>query len=189
MKLLYEKFEKLALLRAVFFAITGIATLLFTGFLRGTVFYVFAGYVFLLGIWGFADGFFCSKETRAFVRYGNFIVAAFMIVFGILSIIYSRYLVRVAPLYLGGLMLVNGFVYFLATLCAKTRLQWFLALLSLSVLLGGGAIVIFTFGFEIVLTLAEVSSITLLLSCAYELIAHLIYRKSNYDNMEREEMK
>lgn len=189
MKLLYEKFAKFAMLRAVFFAVMGIVTLLFSEFLRGAVFYVVVGYVMLCGIWGIANYFLWGKEAKAPIRYGSLVGAVLMIAFGVLSIIYGSYLVHVAPLYLDGLLLVNGFVYFVVALCAKTRMQWLLTLLSLSVLLGGSAGIIFTFGFEIVLTLAQVSGITLLLSCAYEVIACLIYQKSNHSHMEREDIK
>lgn len=171
MKLLYEKFAKFAMLRAVVFGVMGVVTLLYPQFLQGTVFYIVVGYVFLCGIWSIADYFLSGKEVKAPFRYGSLAAAVLMIAFGMLSIIYGRYLVHVAPLYLGGLMLVNGFIYFVTALCPKARMQWLLTLLSLFVLLGGSAIVIFTFGFEIVLTLAQVSGITLLLSCAYELVA------------------
>lgn len=189
MKFLFDKFAEYAMLRAVVFAVMGILTLMFSGFLLGTVFYVIVGYVLLCGIWCAADYVFWSKETKAPVRYGNLVAAVLMIAFGVFSVIYGSYLVHAAPLYLGALMLVNGFIYFIVALCAKTGMKWLLILLSIFVLIGGCAIFIFTFGFRIVLTLAQVSCITLLLSCSYELVVSLIYRKSNNGHMEREEMK
>ncbi|MEG2217102.1 MAG: hypothetical protein RRZ24_08035 [Clostridia bacterium] len=189
MKLLCEKFGKIAMLRAAFFAGMSSVTLLFSGFLRGVVFYVVVGYVILCGVWSVTNYFLCEKGTKSPFRYGSLVTAAFMIAFSIISIIYGRYLVHIAPLYLGGLMLVNGLVYFVVAMCVKAGLQWLLTLLSILVLIGGSAIVIFTFGFEIVLTLAQVSSITLLLSCAYELVAYLIHQKSNHGHLERERIK
>lgn len=189
MNFLFEKLAKFAMLRAAVFGGMGIVTLLFPQFLRGAVFYAVVGYVLLCGIFGIADYFLCGKDIKAPFRYGTLAAAALMLAFGIFSIVYGRYLVHVAPLYLGGLMLVNGFVYFMAALCAKTRMQWLLTILSMLVLVGSGAIFIFTFGFEIVLTTSQASGIVLLLSCAYELAACLIYRKSNHGRMEREEMK
>lgn len=170
MKLLCEKFKKFAMLRAAFFAGTGIVTLLFSEFLRGTVFYVVVGYVFLCGIWSVTDYFLWEKEAKSIFRYGSLVTAAFLLAFSTLSIIYGRYLVHIAPLYLSGLLLVHGLLYFVVAMCAKTGRQWLLVLLSILILIGGSAMVIFTFGFEIVLTHGQISSITLLLSCAYELI-------------------
>lgn len=189
MEFFFDKYAKYAMLRAVVFAVMGILIWMLSGFFGGTVFYVIVGYVLLNGIWSIADYFLWVKETKAPGRYGNLFAAFLMIVFGVLSIIYGGYLVHIAPLYLGGLMLVNGFVYFVIALRVKARLQWLLILLSMSVLLGSCAIVIFTFGFEIVLTLAQVSGITLLLSCSYELVAGLIYRNFYNGHIERMERK
>lgn len=187
MKLLYEKFAKFAMLRALFFAVMGVATLLLSEFLLGTVFYCIVAYALLYGVWGIVDYCLFAKESTATIRYAILAASILTIAFGVISIVYSRYLVHIAPLYLGGLMLVNGPVYSVAALCAKTGAQWLLKLLSICVLIGGAAIVIFTFGFEIVLTLAQVSSITLFLSCAYELVTNLIFRKSGTQAEGREE--
>lgn len=182
-----EKFAKFAMPRCIFFAGTGVATLLYPAFLRSAVFYAVVGYLLLCGIWSIADGFLGGKETKTPTRYKNFAIPVLMIAFGVVSILYGRYLVHLAPLYLSGLLLGHGIVYFVVALWNKTKIQWLLILLSISIFIGGGVMIVFTFGFEIILSLAQVSGATGWLAAAYELVTCLSRRKLKSDCLKRGE--
>lgn len=191
MKLFYEKFAAYSLLRAAVFGVMGIVTLLFAEFLQGPVFYVVVGYVLVCGIWGAADYLLYSKETSAPMRYASLAAAVLMIGFSVFSIIYGRYFVHIAPLYLAGLILVNGLVYFLAALFSGSNKSWILISLAVCIFWGGVAVVLFIFGFGFggLLGTQRVCGVVLQIVCVYELTAYMIDRKAAKSRMEREEIQ
>ncbi|MCC0628030.1 MULTISPECIES: hypothetical protein [unclassified Clostridioides] len=177
--LIYKRFIKYARLQAVFLGGIGVALLLFPKFLLGSMFYVIVGYIILSGVLLIID-FIREKTTKSILNYGSLVLASLLIVFGCTSIVFSRYLVNVSPIYLGALLLIKAVIYFVIALCATTFWQKSILTIFASIaLLGGMAVVIFTFGFGIggIVGLTRVSGFASLLSCIYILVAYLIHKR------------
>ncbi|UWD48182.1 hypothetical protein NYR90_16775 [Clostridioides difficile] len=177
--LLYKQFTKHAILRAVFLGGIGITLLIFPEFLLEGVFYVIAGYMILYSVLRIMD-FILENGAKHLFSYGRLIIAILIIVFGLYSIAFSRYLIHISPVYLGSLLLIEAMVYFVITSCVT--IFWkkvILIILSSIAFLGGIAVVIFTFGFGIggILGLARVSGFASLFSCLYTITAYLIYQE------------
>jgi uncharacterized membrane protein HdeD (DUF308 family) len=156
----------------------GIVTFFFPEFLLSGMVYVIAGYAILNGTLSIADHFLNEEVASKAINYGNLIFACLFIIFGILSIVYFRYLVSILPVFLGVLIVIKGFVYFMIALHANTSTKPILIILAVSIMIGGIVANIFTFGFGGVLTLSHIFGTLLMLSCAYELIFYLIHRKT-----------
>ncbi len=177
--LLYKRFIKYARLQAVFLGGIGVALLLFPKFLLGSMFYVIVGYIILSSVLLIID-FIRDKTTKPIFNYISLVLASLLIVFGYNSIVFSRYLVHVSPIYLGALLLIEAMIYFVIALCATTFWQRsILAIFASIAFLGGMAIFIFTFGFGIggIAGLTRVSGFASLLSCICTLVAYLIYKR------------
>ena len=175
----FKKIARWSGLRAALLGAMGLVTLLFPEFLQGSIIYVVAAYAILngaLGILDFLSG--RDREEKHIVTLNLFITAA-AILFGILSIVYFRYLISIMPVFLGVLLLIESVVYFIAALCAESRLKALLVILCLLVAGGGMALVIFTFGFGGLEPFAKIFSGLLFLSCVIELLLGLIYRNKN----------
>lgn len=196
--LLFDKFAKFALLRAAFWGIMGIILFALPDFLLGGMFYAIVGYMLVDGIWRIVDfvgessakNHVYKKKAVLSLRYFSLVVAVLLIAVVIHSIVFRRLLIEVTPVYLGGLLLLEGILYFVIALRANTFMQrGLLITLSVIVFLGGAAVLIFTFGFGIggTLGLTKVSGAALLLACFYELAAYLVYRK-NVGNRSNEEV-
>ncbi len=123
--------------------------------------------------------FFGRGKEEKHISYLNLFVTAAAILSGILSIVYFRYLISIMPVFSGALLLIESVVYFIAALCAESRLKALLVILSLLVAGGGMALVIFTFGFGGLQPFAKIFSGLLFLSCVIELLLGLIYRNKN----------
>ncbi|UUV14167.1 hypothetical protein [Clostridioides difficile] len=174
--LLYKRFIKYARLQAVFLGGLGVAILLFPNFLLGSMFYVLVGYIILSGVLLIID-FIRDKTSKPIFNYGSLILASLLIIFGYNSIVFSRYLVHVSPIYLGTLLLIEAMIYFVIALCSTTFWQRsILAIFASVAFLGGMAVFIFTFGFGIG-GLTRVSGFASLISCIYILVAYLIYKR------------
>lgn len=194
--LLFENFTKYSLLRAAFFGIMGIILFALPDFLLDGMFYAIVGYMLVGGILGIVDFFrenatnhTREKKAYSFIRYFNLVVAILLIMVVIHSIIFRHFLIQVTPIYLGGLLLLEGIFYFVIALSANAFTQrWLLIVLSLITFLSSVTVLVFTFGFGIggIIGLTKVSGATLLLACLYELAAYLVYRK-NLDNRSNEE--
>lgn len=175
----FKKIARWSGLRAALLGAMGLVTLLFPEFLQGSIIYAVAAYAILngaLGILDFLSG--RGREEKHIITLNLFITAA-AILFGILSIVYFRYLISIMPVFLGVLLLIESVVYFIAALCAESRLKTLLVILSLLVAGGGMALVIFTFGFGGLEPFAKIFSGLLFLSCVIELLLGLIYRNKN----------
>lgn len=194
--LLFENFTKYSLLRAAFWGIMGIILFALPDFLLDGMFYAIVGYMLVGGILRIVDfvresaaNHIHEKKVGLSLRYFSLVVAALLLVVVIHSIIFRHLLIQVTPVYLGGLLLLEGIIYFVIAICANTFQQrGLLVFLSVIVCLGGAAVLVFTFGFGIggIPGLAKVSGVALLLACLYELSAYLVYRK-NLDNRSNEE--
>ncbi|MGO1042340.1 hypothetical protein ACTPEO_06360 [Clostridioides difficile] len=179
--LLYKRFTKHAILRAVFLGGMGIALLIFPEFLLGGMFYVIVGYMILYGVLRIMD-FILKNGAKHLFNYGSLIIAILLIVFGLHSIAFSRYLIHISPVYLGSLLLIEAVVYFVITLCVTIFWQKIILIILASIaFLGGIAVIIFTFGFGGILGLTRVSGFASLFSCLYTITAYLIYQKSKND--------
>ncbi|MGX9755240.1 hypothetical protein ACWYRQ_03125 [Clostridioides difficile] len=181
--LLYKQFTKHAILRAVFLGGMGIALLIFPEFLLGGMFYVIVGYMILYGVLRIID-FILENGAKHLFNYGSLIIAILLIVFGLHSIAFSRYLIHISPVYLGSLLLIEAVVYFVITSCVTIFWQKIILIILASIaFLGGIAVIIFTFGFGIggILGLTRVSGFASLFSCLYTITAYLIYQKSKND--------
>ncbi|GEM_PF-2809702 len=176
--LLFEKFARFAMLRAALLAIMGIVTFLFPEFLLIGMVYAVAGYVILNGALGITDYFRHKNESQKTVHYVNIAVACLLIIFGILSVVYYRYLVSILPVFLGGLMMVESIVYFINALFPHTKAKPFLILLTVFIMIGGIASNVFTFGFGGIQTLSQIFGTLLLLSCGYELFIYIVHRRA-----------
>ena len=130
----------------------------------------------VLGILDFLSG--RGKEEKH-IAYLNLFVTAAAILFGILSMVYFRYLISIIPVFSGALLLIESVVYFIAALCAESKLKALLVVLSLLVAGGGVTLLVFTFGFGGLEPLARIFSGLLFLSCVIELLFGLTYKKVN----------
>lgn len=194
--LLFEKFAKFAMLRAAFWGIMGIILFTLPDFLLDGMFYAIVGYMLVDGIWRIVDfiresaaNHVPEKKGVLPLRYFSLVVAVLLIVVVIHSIIFRHLLIEITTVYLGGLLLLEGIIYFVIALCANTFMQrGLLVVLSGIAFLGGAAVLVFTFGFGIggIPGLTKVSGAALLLACLYELAAYLVYRK-NVGNRSNEE--
>ena len=172
----FKKIARWSGLRAALLGAMGLVTLLFPEFLQGSIIYAVAAYALLNGALDFLSG---RDREEKHIAYLNLFITAAAILFGILSIVYFRYLISIMPVFLGVLLLIESVVYFIAALCAESRLKALLVILSLLVAGGGMALVIFTFGFGGLEPFAKIFSGLLFLSCVIELLLGLIYRNKN----------
>ena len=175
----FKKIARWSGLRAALLGAMGLVTLLFPEFLQGSIIYAVAAYAILNGALGILDFLSGRGREEKHIAYLNLFITAAAILFGILSIVYFRYLISIMPVFLGVLLLIESVVYFIAALCAESRLKDLLVILSLLVAGGGMALVIFTFGFGGLEPFAKIFSGLLFLSCVIELLLGLIYRNKN----------
>lgn len=175
----FKKIARWSGLRAALLGAMGLVTLLFTEFLGGGIIYAVAAYAILNGVLGIVDFFSGRDKEEKHIAYLNLFVMLAVIIFGILSIVYFRYLISILPVFLGGLLLFESVVYFVAALCVKRRLKALIIILSLLVGAGGVILVIFTFGFGGLPPLVKILSSLLFLSCITELLIGLTYKKVN----------
>ena len=174
----FKKIARWSGLRAALLGAMGLVTLLFPEFLQGSIIYAVAAYAILNGALGILDFLSGRGREEKHIAYLNLFITAAAILFGILSIVYFRYLISIMPVFSGVLLLIESVVYFIAALCAESRLKALLVILSLLVAGGGMALVIFTFGFGGLEPFAKIFSGLLFLSCVIELLLGLIYSKT-----------
>ena len=175
----FKKIARWSGLRAALLGAMGLVTLLFPEFLQGSIIYAVAAYAVLNGALGILDFLSGRDREEKHIAYLNLFITAAAILFGILSIVYFRYLISIMPVFSGVLLLIESVVYFIAALCAESRLKALLVILSLLVAGGSMALVIFTFGFGGLEPFAKIFSGLLFLSCVIELLLGLIYRNKN----------
>ncbi|SNS87778.1 Short repeat of unknown function [Anaerovirgula multivorans] len=197
--LLFDKFAKFAMLRAAFWGSMGIILFALPDFLLDGMFYAIVGYMLVDGIWRIVDfvresaaNHIHEKKAGSLLRYFSLVIAVLLIVVVIHSIIFRHLLIQVTPVYLGGLLLLEGILYFVIALCANTFMQrGLLVALSGITFLGGAAVLVFTFGFGIggIPGLTKVSGAALLLACLYELVAYLVYRKNVGNRLNEEDIQ
>lgn len=174
----FRKIARWSVFRAALLGVMGIATLLSPEFLKGGIIYAVAAYIILNGAMGIIDFISGRGKEEKHIAYLNLLGAAAAILFGILGIVYFRYLISILPVLLGALLLIESGVYFIAALCAECKLKALLIILSLLVAAGGVILVVFTFGFGGLLPLAKIFSTLLFLSCVIELLIGLIYKNT-----------
>lgn len=176
---LNETIIKYGVIRAVFLGSAGILTLLFPEFLLSKSFYaLLTGYILLSGILEGRE-FWRYRKSRNLLCYGSLILGCILFLSGIHFLLFSRYLIPVIPVILGGLLLLEGFVCFLGACCSSAPAKGFMYILALIPLFGGIVVLIFTFGFGIGgrTELVRVSGTALLSSCLCEMIACLNRKK------------
>lgn len=175
----FKKMARWSGLRAALLVAMGFVTLLFPEFLKGNIIYAVAAYAILNGVLGIVDFLSGRGKEEKHIAYLTLFVMLAAIVFGILSIVYFRYLISILPVFLGVLLLVESIMYFIAALCVKCKLKKLIIILSLLVGAGGVVLVIFTFGFGGLLPLVKIFSGLLFLSCITELLIRLTYKNIN----------
>lgn len=176
--LLYERFSKHAVIRAAILAVMAILTLVFPALLQTGMVYVIAGYAILVGALGILDAVWRPEGSKTSAHYGHIVLSGILIVFGIMVIVNSRYLMGFLPLFLGGVMMVEGILYFVIALCSKVTLKPLLVILAILIFLGGIVTGIFSFGFGGLVTLSRITGTLLLLSSLYELAVCLSRQKT-----------
>lgn len=176
--LLLKKFTKFAILRAVLLAIIGTVTFMFPKFLLDGMVYVVTGYVILNGVLIIIDYPQHKNETPKAFNFINVSTACLLIIFGILSIVYYRYLVDILPVFLGGAMMIESIVYFVNALFSDRKAKPFLIILAVLIMIGGIVSNIFTFGFGGIQTLSQIFGTLLFLSCTYELFIYVVHRRA-----------
>lgn len=197
--ILFERFTKLSLLRAVFWLIMGISLLLMPDFLLGGLFYVLIGYLIVNAL---LHIFFFARETTAgdtqdskaalASRYISLVIAVLFVIISAHFIIYREWLNEFTPVFLGGLLMLEGILYFVIALCAVTTLQKFLlVILSGTTFLQAALAIAFTFGFGVggVTGMTTVLGIALLLAFLYEIAAFSIARRNHKTRFNQEDMK
>lgn len=165
----FGKISRGAVLRAALLFIMGVVTLLLPDFLNNGIIYAIAAYAILNGILGMMDFALC-KEGNSPLDYFNLATAGMAAIFGIVCIVYHRYLVAALPVFLGLLLIIESVIYFVAALCAKRTIKGLLLILSVFISIGGLALVLFTFGFGGTVTLSRMFGSLMLFSCICELL-------------------
>lgn len=188
--LLCKRFIKFSIPRILFFGVMGIVLLALPSFVLNGAFYAVVGYLVLAGIFCIVD---CSrrKDKKNLLDFASIIISAILILFGINSLVFTRYLVNVSPLYFGALLLIEGMYYLIVAICGAGALQRIvLTILSIIVFLSGAGVVVFTLGFGVdgLSGLAGISGVSSILSCAYALLAYLFSRGNEKRHLGREEM-
>lgn len=185
LNLLFEKFAKYSAIRMAILFAMGVVTLLFPELLLLGMVYVIAWYTILCGVLSVADYFLPAPKA---VNYVSLIFACLLIVFGVLSIVYFRYLVSLLPVFLGVIMMIESIVYLLIARCAVTKIKSALFFIAVFIMIGSIVTNIFTFGFGGVLTLSHIFGTLLMLSCVYERLVYLTHRSMSGSNSQRGEM-
>ena len=197
--ILFERFTKLSLLRAVFWLVMGVGLLLMPDFLLGGLFYVLIGYLLVNAI---LRVIFFARETTAersqgkkvalASRYASLVIAVLFVIVAIHFVIYREWLNEFTPAFVGGLLMLEGILYFVIALCAATTLQKFLlVILSGATFLQAALAIAFTFGFGIggFTGMTTVLGIALLLACLYEVAAFCVDRRNHATRFNQEDMK
>ena len=197
--ILFERFTKLALVRAAFWLVMGISLLIMPEFLLSGLFYVLIGYLLVnavLRITMFARETATEhkrvNKSKSVCPYISLVIAILFLIIAIHFIIYREWLNEFTPAFFGGLLMLEGVLYFVIALCAVTALQKFLlVVLSGAAFLGAAAVIIFTFGFGIggVPGMTMVLGIALLLAFLYEISAFFVARKNRTNRFDKEDMK
>lgn len=133
----FKKIARWSGLRAALLGAMGLVTLLFPEFLQGSIIYAVVAYAILNGALGILDFLSGRGREEKHIAYLNLFITAAAILFGILSIVYFRYLISIMPVFSGVLLLIESVVYFIAALCAESRLKALLVILSLLVAVVG----------------------------------------------------
>lgn len=188
--ILFMRFTKLSVVRAILWLVTGISLLIMPNleFLLNEVFYAMISYLLInavLRIILFARETVTEREKNnsiaSIIRYISLVIAIFFIIIAIHLIIYREWLNEFTPAFLGGLLLIEGILYFVIALCANTSLQKFLlVVLSGAVILGAVVSIGFTFGFGVggIDGMTKVLGIALLLAFLYEIVAYSVAHKN-----------
>lgn len=134
--ILFERFTKLSLLRAIFWLIMGISLLLMPDFLLDGLFYVLTGYLIvntLLRIFFFylevTAGHTRDNKAALASRYISLAIAVLFVIVTVHFIIFKKWLNEFTPAFLSGLLMLEGILYFVIALCAVTALQKFLLII------------------------------------------------------------
>lgn len=195
---LFERFAKLSLVRAAFWLVMGVSLLIMPelDFLLNGMFYVLTGYFLVNAV--LRIFFFVREATtennqnnraNSVCRYISLAIAILYIIAAIHFIIYREWLNEFTPAFLGGLLMLEGILYFVIALCSNTVLQKFLlVVLSITTFLGAVVTIGFTFGFGIgdVRGTMIVLGIALLLAFLYEITAFFVYRKNKATRFDKE---
>lgn len=185
---LHKRFIRFLVPRILYFCITGIILLLTPSFALKGAFYAVVMYLFLAGVFGIIDR---VRVKKNWFDYVCIALSALLILFGACSILFAQYLVHMAPLYLGALLLMEGARYFIIAVSTPEGLNKpLLVLLSIFVLVGGAAVIVFTLGFGVdgVSGLGRIAGIGSILAGIYALVACLNYQKMTALRTESEEM-
>lgn len=197
--ILFARFTKLSLLRAVFWLVMGISLLLMPDFLLGGLFYVLIGYLLINAF--FRIVFFTCETTAEYLqnnkgalasRYAGLMIAVLFLIVAVHFIIYREWLNEFTPVFLGGLLILEGMLYFVIALCAATTLQkLLLVILSGATFLQAIIAIAFTFGFGIggLTGMTKVLGIALLLAFLYEIAAFCANRRNQAIHFDQENTK
>lgn len=196
--ILFQRFAKLSLVRAAFWLVMGASLLIMPelDFLLNGMFYVLTGYFLVNAVLRI---FFFVRETatennqnnraNSVCRYISLAIAILYIIAAIHFIVYREWLNEFTPAFLGGLLMLEGILYFVMALCSNTALQKFLLVtLSIAIFLGAVVTIGFTFGFGIggIHGITVVLGIALLLAFLYEIVAFYVYRRNKASCFEKE---
>lgn len=193
---LFERFTKLSPVRAVFWLVMGASLFIKPelDFLLNGLFYALTGYLLVNAvlriIFFIRETIRKSDQKRAavlVVRCGSIAIALTFIVAAIHLIIFREWLHEFTPALLGGLLMLEGVLYFVIALCAITALQKFLlVILSGAVCLTAIISIGFTFGFGVngVTGMIIVLGIALLSASLYEIAAFLVDCKNRTSRFE-----
>lgn len=178
--LMRERFLRLSFPRIFYFGMMGAVLLVVPSFVLSGTFYAVVGYLLFVSVFGIVDRV-RLKGRKSLFDYGTILVRAALFFCGVISLVFARYLVKISPLYLGALLILEGLYYIRLSFCGwEGWRRGVLTVLSVLVLSGGMCVVIFTFGFGFrgLVGLAAVSGIASGLSCVYALLYELFYKGS-----------
>ena len=198
---LFERFTKLSLVRAAFWLVMGISLLIMPKleFLLNGLFYMLIGYLFVNAI--LRTIFFARERTtvnkhnnasKSVIPYISLGIAILFVIAAVHLIIFREWLNEFTPVFLGGLLMLEGILYFVIALCAVTSLQKsLLIIISGAVFLGAAIAIAFTFGFGVggVTVMTRILGIALLLAFLYEISAFYTYRRNKANTYDKEGVK
>ena len=122
-----------------------------------------------------------DNKAKSVCRYINLAIAILFILAAIHFIIFREWLNEFTPAFLGGLLMLEGILYFVIALCTGTTLQkLLLVILSGATFLGAVVSIGFTFGFGVggITGVTTTLGIALLLALLYEIAAFCIARRN-----------
>lgn len=178
MRSLFEKFQKLALLRAIICLVLGLLLLLLPQTMLNIIVFVLAAYLFIMGLLGILSYF--NKRRTSDALTIDFISGLFSALIGLVLALFNRQIIGLIPIILGIFVVLSGALSLTQALdLRKANNRSGRALLIYSLLLIVVGIVAILNPFGSMATLTRLLGVVLLLMGIGDMVTHFTYGKNN----------